>query len=70
MDSRVDKSSDFGSADIIQLLAGANGALIERVSDSLYSKLVQVFASEIPTIKDWTAREKKLKWVLRAELDW
>lgn len=44
-------------------------ALVEDIASHLSRRLLKIFETEIPTIKDWSTREKRLKWVLRNQVE-
>jgi hypothetical protein len=62
-------AADLESEDIIKRLMLKDHELIHDIASSLYSKLLPVFITEIPTINNWDRREEKLKWVLRSQVE-
>jgi hypothetical protein len=54
---------------VIERLAAEDPLLTEQIVSQLSPKLLLVFEPEIPRFKDWDQIVKKLKWVLRCEVE-
>ncbi len=57
------------SADVIERLTAGDPLLVEGIVSRLSSKLLQAFEAEIPSIKDWDQKVKKLKLFLRIQVE-
>jgi hypothetical protein len=63
------KPHDLRSSAIIERLRLTDHLLIDEIASVLYSKILQVIESDIPTIDDWRKRDEKLKWVLHTQVE-